>query len=46
MGREAIKLLIDEIEKKTRTGQSKIYIEEEFLWRKSVKRKLKYTKIM
>ena len=46
MGREAIKLLIDEIEKKTRTGQSKIYIEEEFLLRKSVKRKLKYTKIM
>ncbi len=46
MGLEAIKLLIDEIEKKTRTGHSKIYIEEEFIWRKSVKRKLKYTKIM
>src|SRR5665647_3217120 len=41
MGQEAIKLLINEIEKKSKGGQSKIYIEEEFLWRKSVKRKLK-----
>jgi LacI family transcriptional regulator len=41
MGTEAIKLLIDEIEKKTRGGCSKIFIEEEFLWRKSVKRKVK-----
>jgi LacI family transcriptional regulator len=41
MGTEAIKLLIDEIEKKTKKGQNKIYIEEEFLWRKSVLGKLK-----
>jgi LacI family transcriptional regulator len=41
MGMEAVRLLIDEIEKKTKRGHSKIYIEEEFLWRKSVKRKAK-----
>jgi DNA-binding LacI/PurR family transcriptional regulator len=41
MGTEAIKLLINEIEKKTKGGHNKIYIEEEFLWRKSVKRKVK-----
>jgi LacI family transcriptional regulator len=41
MGTEAMKLLIDEIEKKTKSGHRKIDIEEEFLWRKSVKRKLK-----
>ena len=41
MGLEAVKLLINEIEKKTKNGLSKIYIEEEFLWRKSVKRKVK-----
>jgi LacI family transcriptional regulator len=41
MGFEAMKLLINEIEKKTKNGQSKIYIEEELLWRKSVKRKVK-----
>jgi LacI family transcriptional regulator len=41
MGLEAIKLIISEIEKKTKRGQSNIYIEEEFLWRKSVKRKVK-----
>lgn len=41
LGFEAIRLLINEIEKKTKSGLSKIYIEEEFLWRKSVKRKLK-----
>lgn len=41
LGYEACKLLIDEIEKKIPTGQNIIYIEEEFLWRKSVKRKLK-----
>jgi LacI family transcriptional regulator len=41
MGREACKLLIDEIEKKIKSGRNKIYIEEEFLWRKSVKRKVK-----
>jgi LacI family transcriptional regulator len=41
MGLEAIKLIISEIEKKTKRGQSNIYIEEEFLWGKSVKRKLK-----
>ena len=39
MGMEAIKLLIDEIENKTKGGRRKIFIEEEFLWRKSVKRK-------
>jgi LacI family transcriptional regulator len=41
IGLEAIKLLINEIEKKTKSGHSKIFIEEEFLWRKSVKRKVK-----
>lgn len=41
MGLEAVKLLISEIEQKTKKGQNKILIEEEFLWRKSVKRKLK-----
>jgi LacI family transcriptional regulator len=41
MGTEAIKLLINEIEKKTKGGKTKIYIDEEFLWRKSVKRKVK-----
>jgi len=41
LGYEACKLLIDEIEKKIPTSQNIIYIEEEFLWRKSVKRKLK-----
>jgi LacI family transcriptional regulator len=41
MGVAAIKLLIDEIEKKTKGGHRKILIEEEFLWRKSVKRKVK-----
>jgi LacI family transcriptional regulator len=40
MGLEAIKLLIIEIEKKTKKSQSKIYIEEELLWRKSIKRKV------
>jgi len=41
MGMEAVNLLINEIEKKTKSGQSRIYIEEEFLWRKSVKREVK-----
>jgi len=41
LGYEACKLLIDEIEKKIPTSQNIIYIEEEFLWRKSVERKLK-----
>lgn len=41
MGLEAIKLIINEIEKKTKNGLSKIYIEEEFLWRKSVRRRVK-----
>jgi LacI family transcriptional regulator, galactose operon repressor len=41
LGFEAIKLLINEIEKRTKNGISKIYIEEEFLWRKSIKRKLR-----
>lgn len=39
MGLAAVKLLIDEIGKETKTVLSKIYIEEEFLWRDSVKRK-------
>jgi len=39
MGMEAIKLLINEIEKKTKNGKSRIFIEEEFLWKKSIKRK-------
>jgi LacI family transcriptional regulator len=38
MGKEACKLLINEIEKESRSG-SKIYIDEEFLWRNSVRRK-------
>ncbi|MCJ7447691.1 MAG: LacI family transcriptional regulator [Bacteroidales bacterium] len=41
LGLEAIKLLISEIDKKTKIRQSIISIDEEFLWRKSVKRKLK-----
>jgi LacI family transcriptional regulator len=41
MGLESIKLLINEIETKTKKGKSIIFIEEEFLWRKSVKRKVK-----
>jgi len=40
MGAEAIRLLINEIENKKKSGNSIIYIEEEFLWRKSVKRKV------
>jgi LacI family transcriptional regulator len=38
LGLEAVKLLIDEIENKNRTGRSTIIVEEEFLWRKSVRR--------
>jgi LacI family transcriptional regulator len=41
MGTEAVKLLIYEIENKSKRGHSKIFIEEEFLWRNSVKRKQK-----
>jgi Transcriptional regulators len=41
MGIEAIKFLIDEIEQKGKRGHRELLIEEEFLWRKSVKRKLK-----
>jgi DNA-binding LacI/PurR family transcriptional regulator len=40
MGSEACKLLINEIEKKIKSGVNKIYIEEEFLWRKSIRRKV------
>jgi DNA-binding LacI/PurR family transcriptional regulator len=40
MGQEAIKLIINEIEEGTKKGKSRILIEEEFLWRKSVKRKM------
>jgi LacI family transcriptional regulator len=41
MGFEAIKLLISEIENKGKCGLSEIWIEEELLWRNSVKRKMK-----
>jgi LacI family transcriptional regulator len=41
MGLEAAKLLINEIANKKKMGQSDIFIEEEFLWRASVKRKKK-----
>jgi LacI family transcriptional regulator len=41
MGFEACKLLINEIENKIKIGQNKIFIEDEFLWRKSVIRKVK-----
>ena len=41
MGVEACKLLINEIEKKIKSGRNKIFIEEEFLWRKSVRSKVK-----
>jgi len=41
MGLEAIKLIINEIELETRNSQTKIFIEEEFLWRRSVRRKVK-----
>ena len=44
MGFEAVKLLINEIAKKTKNDQTKIFIEEEFLWRKSVKRQAKKNK--
>jgi len=40
LGLEAIRLLIDEIENKIVKGQSNMLIEEEFLWRKSVKRRM------
>jgi LacI family transcriptional regulator len=40
MGIETIKLLIDEIENKSRGGHRIVLVEEEFLWRKSVKRKV------
>jgi LacI family transcriptional regulator len=39
MGLEAIKLLINEIENKAKNCQIIIFIEEELLWKKSVKRK-------
>ncbi|MCX6333524.1 MAG: LacI family DNA-binding transcriptional regulator [Bacteroidia bacterium] len=39
LGLEAVRLLVNEIEKKTKKGLTKINIEEEFIWRKSVKRK-------
>lgn len=41
MGMEAVRLLINEIEKKSKGGQGRIFIEEEFLWRESVKRETK-----
>jgi LacI family transcriptional regulator len=41
MGFEACQLLINVIEEKTQIGKNNIYLEEEFLWRKSIKRKLK-----
>lgn len=41
LGKEAVRLLISEIEKEKRKRQSIIYIEEEFLWRNSVRLILK-----
>ena len=41
MGIESVKLLINEIESKTKMGKGRILIDEEFLWRKSLKRKAK-----
>lgn len=41
MGYEAARLLIEEIENDTRRGHTRLLIEEDFLWRKSVKRKMK-----
>jgi len=41
MGLEAARLLINEIENKSKGGKTRILIEEEFLLRKSVKRNLK-----
>jgi LacI family transcriptional regulator len=38
MGLEAARLLISEIENEAKGGKTQILIEEEFLWRKSVKR--------
>ena len=40
MGLEAIKLLINEIDKGTGINHTEVLIEEEFLWRKSVKNNL------
>jgi len=40
MGYEAAKLLLEEIENETDRGHTRLLIEEEFLWRKSVKRKV------
>jgi DNA-binding LacI/PurR family transcriptional regulator len=37
MGLEAVSLLINEIESGTKSRHTEIFIEEEFLWRKSVK---------
>lgn len=41
MGLEAIKLLINEIDSESKLSGSRVLIEEEFLWRKSVGRKFK-----
>jgi LacI family transcriptional regulator len=41
IGFEAIKLLLNEIENKRKGGLSEIWIDEELLWRNSVKRKMK-----
>jgi LacI family transcriptional regulator len=40
MGFEAAKLLISEIEDDTKKGKTRLLIDEEFLWKKSVKRKI------
>jgi len=40
MGTEAAKLLINEIENESLRGKTNLLIEEEFLWRKSVSRKI------
>jgi LacI family transcriptional regulator len=40
MGLEAAKLLISEIEDDTKRGKTQLLIDEEFLWRRSIKRNL------
>jgi LacI family transcriptional regulator len=41
MGLEAIKLLIEKIDNDPESGKGKVYIDEEFLWRQSVKRRIR-----
>ena len=41
IGLEAVKLLLNEIENKSRNKRSTIIVDGEFLWRRSVRRKVK-----